>query len=205
MAEIVTGAGATGGPHVQSFNVNGTKANTGFYAYAKTFTGGVTVATGDLDGDNIAEIITGAATNGGSHVRSFSANGTRGSLNFFAYASSFMGGVNVAAGDLNGDGVAEVITGAGATGGPNVKIFDANANQLASFYSFLPSFKGGITVGVIDPTNSGTFDIVTGPGAGGAYYPGARVNLYDFDAGSVVFITNFLAYGNPYGGGIWVA
>ena len=205
VAEIVTGAGATGGPHVQSFRANGTKANPGFYAYASTFTGGVTVATGDLDGNNIAEIITGAATNGGSHVRSFSGDGIRGKLNFFAYASSFMGGVNVAAGDLNGDGIAEVITGAGASGGPNVKIFDADANQLASFYSYLPSFRGGVTVGVIDSTNSGTFSIVSGPGAGGSYYPGARVNLYALDAGLVVFVTNFLAYESPFGGGIWVA
>ena len=202
--EIVTGAGATGGPHVQSFNAFGVKAFTGFYAYATNFTGGVTVATGDLNGDNIDEIITGAATNGGSNVRSFSANGVR-NLNFFAYSPSFMGGVNVAAGDINGDGIDELITGPGATGGPNVKVFDANANQLASFFAYSPSFTGGVTVGTIDPTNRGTFQIVTGPGSGGPYYPGPAANLYGFNGQKYAFITSIVAYGKAYAGGIWVS
>ena len=202
--EIVTGAGATGGPHVQSFNAFGVKAFTGFYAYATNYTGGVTVATGDLNGDNIDEIITGAATNGGSNVRSFSANGVR-NLNFFAYSPSFMGGVNVAAGDINGDGIDEVITGPGATGAPNVKVFDANANQLASFFAYSPSFTGGVTVGTIDPTNRGTFQIVTGPGSGGPYYPGPAANLYGFNGQKYAFITSIVAYGKAYTGGIWVS
>ncbi|MCY2943742.1 MAG: autotransporter-associated beta strand repeat-containing protein [Planctomycetota bacterium] len=205
LAEIVTGAGATGGPHVQSFNVNGTKVSTGFYAYAKTFTGGVTVATGDLDGDGIDEIITGAASNGGAHVRSFNASGVLGTLNFFAYAESFQGGVNVGAGDINGDGLADVITGPGPSGSPNVKFFDSNGDQLTSFYAYLQDFAGGVSVGVIDPTNTGTFSVVTGPGNPSAYYPGPRVNLYTWDPPTAKFLTNFLAYPNGFDGGIWVA
>lgn len=205
IAEIVTGAGATGGPHVQAFNASGVNTGTSFYAYTSTFTGGVTVATGDLNGDGFAEIITGAASNGGSHVRSFNADGSIMGLNLFAYAPSFLGGVNVAAGDIDGDGKAEVITGAGATGGPNVKFFDGNGNQLTSFFSYLPSFTGGVTVGAIDPTNSGTFNIVTGPASMSAYPPGPRVNLYKWTPPVAELVTNILVYNSTFNGGVWVA
>jgi hypothetical protein len=44
-------------------------------------------------------------------------------LDFFAYAPSFSGGVTVASGDVNNDQRDDVITGAGAGGGPHVNIF----------------------------------------------------------------------------------
>ncbi len=203
VSEIVTGAGANGGPHVKSFNAFGVRVNPGFFAYASTFKGGVTVATGDLNQDGKAEIITGTATNGGSHVRSFSANGTPGSLNFFAYSPYFMGGVNVGAGDLNGDGICEVITGMGY-GGSLAKVFDAKANQLASINAFYSSFSGGITVAAIDPTNSGTFKMVVGPAKSAANYPGSAAVLYGLNNGQFLFSSQIVAY-KTFAGGIWLA
>ena len=44
---------------------------------------------------------------------------------YFAYDPAFTGGVFVSAGaDMNFDGLADVVTGAGAGGGPHVKVFD---------------------------------------------------------------------------------
>jgi hypothetical protein len=66
----------------------------------------------------------------------------------------------VGAADLNGDGVADIITGAGPGGGPHVKVVDgtqlanlqpngeiADAALLDSFFAFDATFSGGVLVG----------------------------------------------------------
>ncbi len=107
-----------------------------FFAYAPTFAGGVRVASGDVNGDGVPDIITGAGPGGGPHVRVFDgAPAVAGSLvellSFFAYHSSFTGGVFVGAADLNGDGKADIITGAGSGGGPHVRVFDGGHRGAA--------------------------------------------------------------------------
>ncbi|HVK18544.1 MAG TPA: Ig-like domain-containing protein, partial [Fimbriiglobus sp.] len=63
-------AGPGGGPQVTVYNADGT-TRFNFFVYAPTFTGGVYVATGDLTGDGVEEIVTGAGLGGGPHVRVF--------------------------------------------------------------------------------------------------------------------------------------
>src|SRR5439155_24563321 len=71
---------------------------------------------------------------------------------FFAYDPSFAGGVRVAARDFNGDGKADIITGAGPGGGPQVKVFSgADGSLLASFFADSPTFTDGIFVAAAVP------------------------------------------------------
>ena len=72
--EVVTGAGPGGGPHVLVWSLagGGVTPLASFYAYDPLFGGGVYVACGDLDGDGLADVVTGAGPGGGPHVRAFS-------------------------------------------------------------------------------------------------------------------------------------
>src|SRR5205823_4872652 len=86
-----------------------------------------------------------------------------------AYATTFTGGVYVAATDLNGDGKAEIVTGAGATGGPHVKVFDGVTNNLLTeFMAYDASFFGGVRVGAYSLDANGRAGIVTAPGSASA-------------------------------------
>src|SRR5262249_40154707 len=93
---------------------------------------------------------TGAGVGGGPHVKVYNADGSL-RFSFFAYDPSFTGGVHVATGDVNGDGVDDIITGAGVNGGPHVKVFDGvTGNLIQSFFAFAPNFLGGINVATGD-------------------------------------------------------
>jgi fibronectin-binding autotransporter adhesin len=112
------------------------------------FAGGVFVGAGDVNGDGFDDIIVGTDGGTASHVKAFSGHDGSLLLSFFPYGPSFAGGVRVAGGDMNGDGFADIITGAGpgAPGG-HVKVFDGRTGSpLSSFFATTPSFLGGIYV-----------------------------------------------------------
>jgi hypothetical protein len=87
---------------------------------------------------------------------------------FMAYNPAFAGGVRVAAGDVDGDGSADVITGAGAGGGPHVRIFSGqNLPQvLNEFFAFNDNVTGGIFVAATDTNGDGLAEILVGTGPG---------------------------------------
>ena len=158
--EIITGTENGGGPHVRVFNKDGVLINPGFFAYANSFRGGVNVTIGDLNGDNIKEIITGAGYNGGPHVRMFKKDGTLINPGFFAFDPGFRGGVNVASADTDGDGIDEVITAPGFGGNAVARIFDRNGNLKSEFTVFDNNDKRGLEITSSDLDNDGIAEII---------------------------------------------
>ncbi len=142
--EIIVATGRDAPATVKIFNYRGQLISQ-FMPYGTNYMSGVTLSTGDIDGDGLVDIITGTRVGGGPQVRIFS---WRGHLKgqFFAYQKKFRGGVNVACGDLNGDGVDEIITGAGPGGGPHVRIFNSAGKVIAQFFGYQKNFHGGVYV-----------------------------------------------------------
>ncbi|MFH1235866.1 MAG: VCBS repeat domain-containing M23 family metallopeptidase [Parcubacteria group bacterium] len=191
--EIVTGAGPGGGPHVKVYDAEGNLLNQ-FFPYPPGFRGGVDVATGDINGDGVDEIITGAGPGGGPHVRVMKRDGTV-IRQFFAYIETFRGGVRVAAADLNGDGKDEVVTGAGPGGGPHVRIFDNKGNRTGQFFAYAETFRGGIDVAAVNATEETPAAIITSAGPGG----GPHVRVFNRQ-GKVV--SQFFPYASEFRGGV---
>ena len=134
--------------------------NPGFFAYADSFRGGVNVAIGDLNGDGIKEIICGAGYNGGPHVRVFRKDGTLINPGFFAYDKTFRGGVNVAVGDVDGDGVDDIVTGPGLGGSPLARVYDRDGNLQSEFYIFDSTDRDGLEVVTADIDDDGIAEIL---------------------------------------------
>src|SRR4029079_11796360 len=66
-------------------------------------------------------------------------------------------------GDVNGDGRADLITGAGPGGGPHVRAFSGlDHSELASFFAYPASFAGGVFVAWQGTADSGAPQLVAG-------------------------------------------
>ena len=121
-------------------------------------------------------------------------------FSFFAYDPRFVGGVEIAVADLDGDGFSEVITGSGPGARANIRIFDGITGRETDSFETFDGYLGGIRVAVGDTNADGTPDIVVGA-QGGA---DPRVSVYD-GKNRGVFLQNFFAFEQSFRGGVFVA
>jgi hypothetical protein len=182
-----------------------------FMAYAAGFAGGVRVATGDVNGDGIEDIITAPGPGGGPHVKVFS--GADGSLlySFMAGASTFTGGLSVASGDVNGDGFADIVVGFGVGGLGRARVFSGKTGALIQDFVAYPNFGGSVNVAAADLTGDFKADVITAPGAGGGPHvkviDAKRIGQVDGNGNILnsALVTQFMAFSPTFSGGVYVA
>ena len=213
--QFAAGTDSGGGPVVIVNFTDGSSLS--FFAYDPSYTGGVRVALGDLNGDGTNEVICGAGVGGGPNVRVFSVTPSRATMvaNFFAFEPVFKGGVYVAAGNLDGNvsasghGIDDLIVSAGPGGGPRVIAFSGGTNyvnlnsQLCDYFVYAPTFRGGVTVaagnvfgGVGSPD-----EVITGAGAGG----GPHVRAFQLsNTNTPNSVLEYMAFDTDFRNGIYV-
>jgi len=206
--KIITGPGPGSifGPHVRGFQVTGTPLpDLNFMAYG-TSKWGVHVSCGDIDHDGFEEIITGPGPGAvfGPRVRAFDYDGTSSvtpvpGVSFMAYGIRKWG-INVSAGDIDGDGFDEIITGPGPgpVFGPHVRGWNvdggpAEAITAASFFAYgIKRFGVVVSSGNLD--GDGFDEMITAPGPSRAF--SSHIRGWDYDDSSVAPVPgcNFIAW-----------
>jgi hypothetical protein len=181
--EFAAGADSGGGG-VRFFNPDGTERFT-LTPFGAGFAGGVRVASADFTGDGVADVAAGTGPGGPTRVIVFDGVTNAQLFDVAPFEPAFTGGVYVAAGDINGDGVPELVITPDEGGGPRVKVISgATFGLLADFFGIDDAnFRGGARATVGDVDGDGFGELVVCAGFGG----GPRVAAF---RGSAAFANN---------------
>jgi hypothetical protein len=181
-ADLVITPDQGGGPRVRVISGDGNPIADFLGIDDPNFRGGARTALADLNRDGVADLLVAAGFEGGPRIAGFdgrtlgSANPARLFADFFAFEDSLRNGVFLAAGDLDADGVAEVIAGGGPGGAPRVSAFsgrslveDSTAHRIADFFAGDVGSRDGVRLAVKDLDGDDRADLITsvGPTASG--------------------------------------
>lgn len=193
LSEIITMPESSAGPQVRVFEKDGTLISQ-FWAYASTIRGGYNLSVGDVNEDNISDIIITPKAGLGPQVAMFQGDGTL-LGRFFAYAETFRGGLNVSIGDVNNDGTNEIVATPESNAGPHLRIFNTNGEVISQFFAYSNQLRGNFTSFIADVNADGVNEIITAPGAG----MGPQVRIFDMWGNAV---TQFFTHHTGFRGGI---
>jgi uncharacterized delta-60 repeat protein len=215
VADLVVGTGPGRATQVRVLDGKDQRELFSVDPFEASFTGGVYVAAGDVNGDGKADLVITPDEGGGPRCRVFDGGNKFALLaDFFGIEDpNFRGGARSAIGDVNGDGVGDLVVAAGFQGGPRVAAFSGKSlatgpvKLFNDFFAFEQTLRNGVFIAAGDVNGDGFADIIAGGGPGG----GPRVTafcatcLINSGGGSLVPLANFFGGDEASRGGIRVA
>jgi uncharacterized delta-60 repeat protein len=198
-AEVVVTPDLTGGPVVVVYSgaaltagVRADRAEVARFLGIEDpdFRGGARAALGDVNGNGTPDLVVAAGFGGGPRVAVFDGRSVAASNpapsrlvpDFFAFEDSLRNGAFVAAGDIDGDGFADLAFGGGPGGAPRVRVVSGrlmlesglftNVDQLTgtaqvgNFFAGASDLRGGVRLVLRDVDGDGRADLTVGSGEG---------------------------------------
>ncbi|HEX4606720.1 MAG TPA: FG-GAP-like repeat-containing protein, partial [Urbifossiella sp.] len=176
-ADLVVASGPGGPPLVEVLDGNTGAVKLSLMAFESSFTGGLFVAVADLNGDGCADLVVTPDEGGGPRVTVYSGKDGSVLANFFGIDDpNFRGGCRAAVGDVNADGVPDLVVSAGFGGGPRVAVFDGRSvtaggtpgRLVNDFFAFdgpdVQTLRNGVYVAAGDLDGDGYADLAFGGG-----------------------------------------
>jgi flagellin len=157
----------SGNVSVWSGGANGTPTLNATYASESGASNGVTL--GDLNGDGILDLVTAGRTGGGTglvNVRLGTGRGTFGSATSYASATIFSN--DVALGDLNNDGILDLVTGGQGGGGKVTVSLGLGNGTFGTTISYAMNTVSTSNISISDLNGDGILDIASGGNNGGS-------------------------------------
>ena len=182
-ADIAVTPDVGGGPRVLVISgLDGSKLADFFGIDDVMFRGGARAGVGDVNGDGTPDLVVAAGRLGGPRVAVFDGLSLRpGTLprrlfgDLYVFEQSLRDGVYVSAGDIDGDGKAELIAGGGPGGGPRVLALSGadllagladKSRQVSNFFAGDSLSRNGVRVSAKDFDRDGRADLVVAAGTG---------------------------------------
>jgi hypothetical protein len=212
--EIVAAAPTYAGAEIKIIDpATGDTRNT-LYPYGGEAVSSVAVALGDVDGDGRLDIVLCAVTPQGTEVKVLKSDGVELS-EFYVLNPAIVPGASLAAGDLNGDGKAEIVLGGGPTTAPwppvangpdqRVAVYEGDGTQAGEFTAYPGLFQGGVRVALADLTHDRRPEMITAPGPGTEPEIGIFTQQWVNGRDRGTRLAHFLAFDRSFRGGLTIA
>lgn len=177
------------------------------FAYSENFRGAMNLTVADVTGDGNQDIVVSPEQAAASHVRVFTYEDEALELvsQFFAFGETSKFGVKVLTGDLDGDGVRDLIVAPATAGASNIRFYRYNSTTetfdlLGWTLAFGEDWRGTFNIRVADLDRDGQVEVVTAPHT----YGGPNVRIYRYNALTQVIelVDWFMAYSETFHGGV---